>query len=195
MKASHHYSGSGCKECMKEKFRLNINDFIEMANIVHDNKYDYSLVDYINNRIKVIIICDKHGEFNPTAGNHLRGSGCPKCNSSKGEILIRNFLKSHNIEHEEQKKFKECINIKPLIFDFYLPNLNTIIEYQGLQHFKIIKRAKNWTNQKCNSILKRIQENDSIKREWCKNNNVKLIEINYNDNNPLDVLSKGLLFV
>lgn len=59
-------------------------DFVNRAKIAHNNKYDYSKVDYINNSTKVCIICPEHGEFWQTPNNHLRGKGCPFC---KGEKL------------------------------------------------------------------------------------------------------------
>ena len=52
-------------------------DFIEKANLVHNNKYDYSLVNYINNKTKVKIICKIHGAFEQIPDSHLRGRGCP----------------------------------------------------------------------------------------------------------------------
>ena len=52
-------------------------DFIEKANLVHNNKYDYSLVNYINNKTKIKIICKLHGIFEQTPDSHLRGRGCP----------------------------------------------------------------------------------------------------------------------
>lgn len=57
--------------------------FIEEAQVIHGNKYDYSKAKYINNQIKVEIICPDHGEFWQTPNNHLRGSGCPKCKGVK----------------------------------------------------------------------------------------------------------------
>ena len=53
--------------------------FIEKAKRIHGDKYDYSLVKYIGNKIKVNIICSKHSIFQQTPNSHLNGSGCPKC--------------------------------------------------------------------------------------------------------------------
>lgn len=53
--------------------------FIERARAVHGNKYDYSKVVYTDTSKKVCVICPEHGEFWPTANNHLNGSGCPQC--------------------------------------------------------------------------------------------------------------------
>lgn len=53
--------------------------FLEKALKLHGDKYDYSSVDYVNSKLKVIIICKKHGEFLQTPNSHLMGQGCPLC--------------------------------------------------------------------------------------------------------------------
>ena len=60
--------------------KLTTKEFILKANIVHNNKYNYSLVNYINSKSKVIIICPIHGEFEQTPRKHLIGQACSKCN-------------------------------------------------------------------------------------------------------------------
>ncbi len=62
-------------------------EFIEKAIIIHNNKYDYSKVEYVNKRTKVCIICPEHGEFWQTPRNHLLGCGCFRC-SQKNKSLI-----------------------------------------------------------------------------------------------------------
>ena len=57
----------------------NTTEFIKKAKIIHDDKYDYSLVDYEKSNKKVKIICDKHGEFEQTPNGHLSKKGCQKC--------------------------------------------------------------------------------------------------------------------
>ena len=58
---------------------MNQKEFIDKSIIRHHNYYDYSKVNYINNKSKVEIICPEHGSFSKIALNHLRGSGCVKC--------------------------------------------------------------------------------------------------------------------
>lgn len=55
------------------------NKLIDKFNAVHNNKYNYSLVDYINIRTKIKIICPEHGVFEQRVDSHLKGSGCKKC--------------------------------------------------------------------------------------------------------------------
>ena len=68
--------------------------------MIHDFKYDYSLVDYKNCMEKVKIICKKHGIFEQTPNKHLGGQGCPKCNQSKGETNIEIILKREKIDYK-----------------------------------------------------------------------------------------------
>ena len=124
--------------------------------------------------------------FENTPHNILQKTPCPKCKrfNSKGEIKIKKFLDNNNINYEQQKHFKE---LNQLSFDFYISNKNILIEYQGEQHFHSIKFFGGETK-----YLKQI-ENDNIKREFCKNNNFILLEIEYfNYNNIENILNKWL---
>lgn len=58
-------------------------EFIERANIIHKNKYDYSLVEYVNNKTKIKIICPRHGVFEQTPASHLSESGCKERKTRK----------------------------------------------------------------------------------------------------------------
>lgn len=81
--AHKHLEGHGCPICRYKKVselnRLPLNKFIEKCKKIHDDKYDYSKVDYIGSKEKVSIICMIHGEFKQYPGNHLKGHGCAKC--------------------------------------------------------------------------------------------------------------------
>ena len=73
-----HLRGIGCPSCGGTK-KMTTEDFIQKAQKVHGDKYDYSNVEYINSQTKVCIICPIHGEFWQTPNNHLKGQNCPKC--------------------------------------------------------------------------------------------------------------------
>jgi very-short-patch-repair endonuclease len=170
---AHTSNKSGCPKCGLEKSskkqRMSYEKFIEKAKTVHGNKYDYSLVKYINAKTKIKIICPIHGVFEQIPDNHLRKNyGCPKCKASHGENKIRILLKKNNILFEEQKRFKDCKNKLPLPFDFYIPSLNTVIEFQGEQHYTPMKYS--------NSKEKFIKT-----KEFCISNNINFIEIKYNE--------------
>jgi len=168
-----HLNKCGCPYCFG-KIKLNNRTFTNRANEVHNNKYDYSKVDYKDIFTEVCIICPEHGEFWQKPNNHLNAkSGCPKCNSSKGELQVENWLNKNNIKFIPQKRFGDCRNKQPLPFDFYLPELNTCIEYDGIQHFEPIYGKKN---------LEQTQINDLIKNKFCKDHRITLIRINFKEN-------------
>lgn len=79
--SGHHLSGQGCPKC-GGKIKLNTEEFKKRAIEKHGNRYDYLKVKYINAKIKVEIICKKHGTFFQIPGNHIFGQGCPKCSNS-----------------------------------------------------------------------------------------------------------------
>jgi hypothetical protein len=96
--------------------------FIKKARLVHGDRYDYSKVDYTNGRTKVIIICEKHGEFQQSPDNHYyRGSGCPKCakmlNGNKRKTQLDVFIKKCREKHGDSYDYskvdyvKNCINV------------------------------------------------------------------------------------
>jgi hypothetical protein len=89
----YHLRGHGCKQCgmlassHKKKGKENIfkfkrsntGEFIKKAILVHGDKYGYSLVDYVDHKTKIVIVCKVHGEFYQRPNNHLCGQGCNKC--------------------------------------------------------------------------------------------------------------------
>ena len=74
-----HLRGSGCPKCNSFNPTRTRDEFISLADEVHDGKYDYSKVNYINAHTKITIICPEHGEFTQLPYVHLRGAGCPYC--------------------------------------------------------------------------------------------------------------------
>lgn len=123
-----HLMGHGCPKCA-DNDKMTTEQFIEKAKAVHSDKYDYSKVEYKNNRTKVCIICPKHGEFWVTPNNHITlGRGCPKCafertadahRMSKEEFLERakamhgdkyeyDISDFKNSQHPIKIKCKEC---------------------------------------------------------------------------------------
>lgn len=90
---SHHLQNHGCPSCANKIRSKNITStidvFIQKSKKIHGERYDYSNVKYVNNRLNVKIICQKHGEFFQTPSNHLQNHGCPKCKSETSAIRQR----------------------------------------------------------------------------------------------------------
>lgn len=82
---------------------MSTEEFIKKSKQIHGNKYDYSKVEYTNNKTKVCIICPTHGEFYQKPNVHLMNHGCPKCaieNRKKiQKINIEDFVKRANVIH------------------------------------------------------------------------------------------------
>jgi very-short-patch-repair endonuclease len=177
---SHILKKSGCPKCAIEykanKLKLSQEEFIETSNNIHNRKYDYSLVNYINNKTKVTIICPNHGMFQQAPVHHMRGIGCPICNESKGESIIAEFLNNENILYIREKSFDNCIDNGNLRFDFYLPDLNIVIEFDGIQHYKPIDAFGG------KSEFLNIKRRDLIKNNYCFENKIRMIRIKYNEN-------------
>lgn len=166
------------------------NEFIEKAILVHGNKYDYSLVDYIKGNNNVTIVCKKHGEFLQSSSEHLKGKGCPKCSMSKGEALIKKFLEQNNIYFIYQKIFGDCQHLSNLRFDFYLPERNILIEFDGIQHYKIFNYFGG------EKTFNRTKTNDEIKNKYTKDNGIILFRLSYiglNNGTVEDMLKNMLL--
>ena len=120
-----HISGCGCPQCGRIKSNksktLSLSEFIEKAKEIHGDKYDYSKVEYVTNRIKVCIICPEHGEFWQEPSSHLMGRGCSKCalNRKKNifnlstEEFIEKAKETHGDKYDYSKV--EYVNAKTKI--------------------------------------------------------------------------------
>lgn len=176
----NHLKCQNCPKCSIKKVSksqsLGGEIFIKKAKIIHKNIYNYSKVNYNNYKTKINIICEIHGEFLQTPKNHLNGRGCPICKLSKGEIEIKNFFDGLKKKYITQKTFYGCTHKRELKFDFYLPKYSVCIEYDGEQHFNKFSFEKD--DKKLNERKLR----DKIKNDYCKNNNIPLYRIRYDEN-------------
>lgn len=170
---NHFNTKIPCKKCDSEKRILETSDVIKNLTEIHNNYYDYSKLEYKGRNRKSIIICPKHGEFKQSIHSHILGSGCKKCSSSNGERMVSNILSNLNITYKTEHKFDDCKYKTHLKFDFYLPDKNICIEYNGLQHYKEVSffGGKEYFNG--------IKKRDKIKELYCKNNNITLIKLKY----------------
>lgn len=197
---------------LKLKYKLTDED---INNINLDNlKYPFDmdlkeipkedLKEHIENKIRHIIVSTRtyvshlklqsYGmDHNLLTNNGIKLSelnaelGLKSKYRSSLETYFADFCKSNNIEFESQKSFEDCNYKGSLRFDYYLPKYNILIEIQGKQHFEAVDKFGG------ESYFKEQQIKDNIKREWCKINNIRLIEISYKDLYKKDYLSKLLV--
>lgn len=145
--------------------------------------------EIINNNIKVkYFILDKVNGFSrkekelkqPTKKKSIIKVDGHIIKSSKGEEKIEQILTSNNIKFEREKSFPTC-GKGMFRFDFYLPNINTCIEYDGEQHFHPVEYFGG------EDAFNRQIIYDNVKNEWCKKNGVNLIRIPYTDYDKIDI--------
>ena len=187
---NNHLHGKGCPLCghhnTNTKLTISHNKFICDASKIHNNYYDYSLITkytYVNMTTKTPIICPNHGVFYMTPHNHLQGQRCRKCSKmSKGEHQIHHILTNMNIQFIHEKYFDTCKYVRKLPFDFYIPEHNCCIEYDGEQHFKPIQHFGGEHKYKLT------QHRDNIKTKYCIDNNIDLLRISYTDINNIKTI-------
>jgi hypothetical protein len=156
---NHLSKEQGCFNCLN-KIHDNIT-FSNYCSLLHNNKYDYSLVNYTLITNKVKIICPIHGAYEQRADSHKNGNGCNKCSNngvSKEEKELNNWLNSLGIITETNDKN----TLNGLELDIYIPSHNLAIEYNGLY----------WHSEEF------IDKNYHInKTELCEKQNIQLIHI------------------
>ena len=174
--------GYNCKECRDNK-RKNSQQEVEE----YYKQFGYELLDeYKNNRTPLKMKCPNgHITNTMTYWSFKNGNRCPHCKTSKGENKVKEILNELKIKYIQQYKFDDCkINYK-LSFDFYLPQYNCCIEYDGKQHSEIVEHFGGLDG----FISTKIR--DTYKNWYCEKNNIKMIRISYKDfNNIEEILNK-----
>jgi hypothetical protein len=129
---------------------------------------------FIFNEYPIDLKCKKCGkEYTLSNARQIFRSGCSCQSSSKGEKSISNLLDEMDIKYEKEKTFDDLVYLSSLRFDFYLPDHNLLIEYDGIHHFKPIEK---WGGK---VHLYETLMKDEIKNNYAKDNNIKLIRIPY----------------
>jgi len=207
-------SGQGCSVCRGRQIKLSNCLFtknLELANEWHPTKNgDLTPYDVIcGSTKKVWWICKECGhEWSAIIRSRANNNnGCPQCNKSKGEKIIKewsdnigfiiilqdeydkldDFNKKLNNYYISQKEFSELKGLgnRNLSYDFYYPNYNLLVEYQGEQHDHPVDFKNKGKNYAEKEFLKQL-EHDKRKREYAINNNINLLEIWYWDFNNIE---------
>jgi len=190
---SKFLSGRRCPSCASKirvaKRTKTQEQFEKEVFKIVGNEYSF-LDDYKGAKTSIKI---RHNECNNeyfvTPDKFLNGGRrCPRCNQSKGEKLIESILKENNFTYIPQDKFDGCKNERLLPFDFGVydnDELMALVEYQGEQHYRPIDFFGGEKG------FKYRKHNDNIKKSYCKNNDILLIEIKYSLTN--DEVSDFLL--
>lgn len=172
---ANHLKGSGCPTCgnikISEKLKIGKEKILDRFIAIHGDSYDYSKINTNGITEKVTITCKVHGDFQQVAYIHACGFGCPKCSCSKGELLLIKLLKKNNIDFIHQYRLP---NTKYRYrYDFYLPKYNTLIEFQGEQHFIAVDFFGGEEG------LERTKFRDAFKRDLAIFSNMNLLYFTY----------------
>lgn len=188
IRESHLKNGVGCMECAGKKRgeRQRKPHDIYIEEMLVKNPFIQVTGIYIDQNTKIKYICKTCGYMGESLPNNLlRGGGCPACKMSNGEKRVAKYLTDRNIKFETGYTFKDCKNVFALPFDFYLPEYNICIEYDGEQHFEPVEYFGGQEK------FQKQKHNDLIKEQYCKNNNIDLCRIKY-DQCVSQVLDKYL---
>lgn len=172
-------NGHGCPECAIEaRAKVFAKSHSQFISELKEISPQISITSqYQSAHKKVDCKCLECGfEWSTTPHSLLRGDRCPNCNlPSKGELAISSYLNDISVEYVSQKRFDDCRNIHPLPFDFYLPEYNACIEFQGRQHYEVVEHFGGEEEFEIR------QKRDQIKAEYCRKNQIELLYIPYWD--------------
>lgn len=178
-----------CNKCIGHDAKV-IDDF---KNEVYElEKDEYTVLSNFYKETHATNILIRHNkcgcEYLVSRNNFRKGRRCPYCNISKGELKIESYLKNNCIFFETQKTFDKLVGVGKglLSYDFYLPDYNLLIEYQGEYHDGSVS---NQTEEK----FKIQQEHDKRKREYANTHKINLLEIWYWDFENIEVILRERL--
>ena len=180
-------NGRRCPHC-SERSWINRKKNIESINeIISKEGYKF-LEEYTTAKTKMKCSCPNGHIFEINWNNFKSGKRCPYCRKSKGEEIIKSILEELKIDFISQYKFKDCKDLLPLPFDFYLPNYNLIIEYDGEQHFDVNRAFNSNENKFWETVV-----HDAIKNAYCEDNNINMLRIPFWEYNNIKEIIENKL--
>ena len=205
---ANYYKGRRCPYCGNRHDKVHPKDSFAQYHI--DNTDPDFLEKYWSKRNtvdpfalsiashkKIWMICQndkEHKNYEISCANFTKGKRCGNCRESYGERNIAKWLDGKNVKYIREKTFSDLLGIgnECLRYDFYLPELNLFIEYQGQYHDGTARYSKE-TQEEYDKRVNRQQEHDRRKREYAKLHNIKLLEIWYWDYDNIEkILSKNI---
>lgn len=180
---NHIFKKYGCRKCGYARNGISQSkgkeNFIKDSIRVHGDLYTYDKVIYVSNKVPLIVTCKLHGDFPVRPDNHTKenGTGCPMCKQSKGEKKIYDLLVKLGINFIQEYKIPN-FNFR---YDFYLPDYNILIEYDGALHFKAVEHFGGEAH------LNLTKYRDLMKNRLAKKYGYRLIRLKYLDINNLEL--------
>lgn len=185
-----------CPLCSRQKNRVygkTTEQFKKDVYSAFGNEY-IVIGEYVDARTRIKIkhtVCNT--EFEPPAGRFLREEGfkCPTCTTykSRGEVSLNKCLSLNKINFIEQKKFSGLKLEKELVVDFFIPELNLVIEYDGEHHFRPIEYFSKFTNSE------KVKQSDILKENYCNDNSIYLLRIPFWEYHNIEkIINKILIY-
>ena len=184
-----HLKGNGCPICGKMSQHsgmfLSLDEFVEKSICLHGDKYDYSNVEYIHNKLFVKIVCKKHGMFEQKPQHHLRGQGCRRCAVSSCHMTILNILNDFDIEINDRKV------LEGRELDIFIPSENIGIEINGCYWHGHRKNKKLYGDPRNDENFSGMHVN---KLKLAKDKNITLLQFwDHEINNKTDIVKSMIL--
>lgn len=185
--------GHGCLLCSYES---------RFDSVRHDKRYVEAVINHVDGNTllnpdeyknmtdrNLRIRCRCGNEYCTSFSNFLKHgvTSCYACSckESNGETLVRRFLEDHDIRFVPEKRFKDCRDKKPLPFDFFLPDYDICIEFDGKQHFEDIDGFCDYDT---------VRRHDEIKNRYCTEHGIRMIRIPYYHGDMIDqILEENII--
>lgn len=181
-KASDILRTCRCPLCENESPKNLTINIVRQEFLNADPDYELLSNEYISTHDLLTVKHKKCGTiYQVSRTNFLAGRRCPHCIHSKTEKHIEALLEESSVPYEYQKRFD---GLKNMPFDFYIPSINTAIEYDGEFHY---------LNIHGDDELKRQQAADKTKNTFCKDNSINLIRIPYWEKDKIDDIISNIL--
>lgn len=183
--------GQGCPKCA-HNLKFTTESYQQK---LRDKEFPYVILEeYKNNQTSTLHLCEKCGlEWKARPSDILQGKGCPSCakkdKCSKGEQIIKKYLEVRGIQYHFQYFFDDCAFQSKLPFDFFLPEYNVCIEYDGEHHYQSIDFYGG------EQQLKIQQQRDKVKNDYCFSHGILLIRIPYWKTKEINIILDKFLCV
>lgn len=136
--------------------------------------------NYVSDKTPLKLMCSCGNDFDVDINHFVAGKyQCNECRIKQSAIAAKTelWLNLHDIIYIKEYRYKDCINKQQLPFDFFLPDYNACIEVDGIGHYRPV--AFNGDKENAKKVYELRVQNDNIKTEYCKNNNIPLLRIPY----------------
>lgn len=158
----------------------------EFCRRLKENGYNISVVCGYDGITSIVTVrCNDCGYEWSNQANYILSTGCPCCNNNSTEFKLGEIIRSHGFKCIPQFSLDDCRDIRPLPFDFYLPEINALVEYDGEGHYMPV-RFGGMSDEEAEEHFIYIQKHDDIKNKYCAENDIPLIRVPYWEKNNLE---------